>query len=211
MKTVYTLLFLFLISNTLSAQTGKITGKIINESSGQILPNATIVLIEKSKTIVADQNGAFIISRLEPGTYSIKCSYTGFKEKIIDEIVVKNDDNTVVNVSLEPKKSLDEVRVISRVSARKEMVASLLIAQKNMASVSDFISAESIRRTPDRSTSDVLKRVSGASIQDDRFAIIRGLNDRYNAAFINGAPLPSTESDRKAFAFDIFPLPYWTT
>ena len=44
-----------------------------------------------------------------------------------------------------------------------------------------------------------------ASIQDDRFAIIRGLNDRYNAAFINGAPLPSTESDRKAFAFDIFP------
>jgi TonB-dependent receptor len=205
MKTVYTLLFLFLISNTLSAQTGKITGKIINESSGQILPNATIVLIEKSKTIVADQNGAFIISRLEPGTYSIKCSYTGFKEKIIDEIVVKNDDNTVVNVSLEPKKSLDEVRVVSRVSARKEMVASLLIAQKNMASVSDFISAESIRRTPDRSTSDVLKRVSGASIQDDRFAIIRGLNDRYNAAFINGAPLPSTESDRKAFAFDIFP------
>jgi outer membrane receptor protein involved in Fe transport len=51
----------------------------------------------------------------------------------------------------------------------------------------------------------VIKRVSGASIQDDRFAIIRGLNDRYNAAFINGAPLPSTESDRKAFAFDIFP------
>ncbi|MEJ7680262.1 MAG: TonB-dependent receptor [Segetibacter sp.] len=62
-----------------------------------------------------------------------------------------------------------------------------------------------MRRTPDRNTSDVLKRVSGASIQDDRFVVIRGLNDRYNAAFLNGAPLPSSESDRKAFAFDIFP------
>jgi outer membrane receptor protein involved in Fe transport len=92
-----------------------------------------------------------------------------------------------------------------RIKAAGETVASLLIAQKNSANVSDGITAESIKRTPDKSSSDVIKRVSGASIQDDRFAIIRGLNDRYNAAFINGAPLPSTESDRKAFAFDIFP------
>ena len=63
----------------------------------------------------------------------------------------------------------------------------------------------SIRRTPDKSTSDVLKRISGASIQDNRFVIIRGLNDRYNTAFLNGAPLPSSEPDRKAFSFDIFP------
>lgn len=57
----------------------------------------------------------------------------------------------------------------------------------------------------DRSTSDVLKRVSGASIQDNKFAIIRGMSDRYNAAYLNGSPLPSSESDRRAFAFDIFP------
>lgn len=31
------------------------------------------------------------------------------------------------------------------------------------------------------------------------------MSDRYNAAFINGAPLPSSESDKKAFSFDIFP------
>src|SRR5690606_23150562 len=77
--------------------------------------------------------------------------------------------------------------------------------QKNSASVSDGISAEAIRRTPDKNTSDVLKRVSGASIQDNKFAIVRGLNERYNAAYLNGAPLPSSESDRKAFSFDIFP------
>src|ERR1041385_4604216 len=81
----------------------------------------------------------------------------------------------------------------------------LLVMQKNNVSVSDGVSSETIRKTPDRSTSDVLKRVSGAAIQDNKFAIIRGLNDRYNAAYINGAPLPSSESDRKAFSFDIFP------
>ena len=77
--------------------------------------------------------------------------------------------------------------------------------QKNSANVSDGISAETIKRTPDKNTSDVLKRISGASIQDNRFVIVRGLNDRYNTALLNGAPLPSSESDRKAFSFDIFP------
>jgi len=35
--------------------------------------------------------------------------------------------------------------------------------------------------------------------------VVRGLNDRYNACFLNGSPLPSSEPDRKAFSFDIFP------
>jgi outer membrane receptor for ferrienterochelin and colicin len=87
----------------------------------------------------------------------------------------------------------------------KETSNAMLVMQKNNASVSDGISSESIKRTPDRNTSDVLKRISGASIQEKKIATIRGLNDRYNAAYINGAPLPSSESDRKAFAFDIFP------
>src|SRR5439155_21753365 len=59
--------------------------------------------------------------------------------------------------------------------------------------------------TPDRTTGEVLKRVSGASIQDNKFVIVRGLSDRYNAAFINNAQLPSSEPDRKAFSFDVIP------
>jgi TonB-dependent receptor len=204
MRIVYFICLLFIISNNSLAQSGKITGRVINANSGQALVNATLTLIEKSKTETADQNGSFTFNKLAPGTYSIRCSYSGHIEKIVEDIAVINNDNSVITISLQEKK-LDELVVTVKTSARRETVASLLVAQKNMANVSDGISAESIRKTPDRSTSDVLKRVSGASIQDDRFAIIRGLNDRYNAAFINGAPLPSTESDRKAFAFDIFP------
>jgi len=194
------------MSSSLLAQNGKITGKVISTTSGQALPSASLLLIGKSKTTVADQNGSFSFSQLAPGTYSIKCSNISYNQKIIDEIVVKDKEVIALTISLDENKLTDkEVIVTTRVRARSESVASLLIAQKNSASVSDGITAESIRKTPDRSTSDVLKRVSGASIQDDRFAIIRGLNDRYNTAFINGAPLPSSESDRKAFAFDIFP------
>ncbi len=207
MKIFYILLLFIIIAINALAQTGKISGKVINASSGQTLAGSNISIIEKSRTTITDLNGNFTFKQIVAGTYSIRCSFVGYGEKIIDEVYVKNNDNTTLIISLDEKKTTQgEVIVTStRTRAAKESVASLLIAQKNSASVSDGISAESIKKTPDRSTSDVLKRISGASIQDDRFAIIRGLNDRYNAAFINGAPLPSTESDRKAFAFDIFP------
>ena len=102
------------------------------------------------------------------------------------------------------EKVLNEV-VITTTKMKTESVKSLLLQQKNSANVSDGISSETIKRTPDKNTSDVIKRISGASIQDNKFVVVRGLNDRYNACFINGAPLPSSEPDRKAFSFDIFP------
>jgi outer membrane receptor protein involved in Fe transport len=205
MRILYLLAFFFVLSDVCSGQSGKISGTIIDAGSGKPLDGATITLIENSKTISADQNGNFSFGKLAAGKYSVKCSYTGHEQKIVDEIIVKDNDNTVITISLEQKKSDEVVVSATRTRAAGETVASLLVAQKNSANVSDGITAQQIKQTPDKSTSDVIKRVSGASIQDDRFAIIRGLNDRYNAAFINGAPLPSTESDRKAFAFDIFP------
>jgi TonB-dependent receptor len=205
MRKLYFIALLLVISNVLLAQTGKISGKVINAGSGQPLANATLILTDKSKTTTTDQNGNFAFSRLEAGTYTLKCSYAGHGEKTVEDIVVKNNDNTVLTISLVEKTSGEVIVTSTRIKAAGENVASLLIAQKNNASVSDGISGQQIRLTPDKTASDVFKRVSGASIQDDRFAIIRGLNDRYNAAFINGAPLPSTESDRKAFSFDIFP------
>ncbi len=206
MKKVHCLFFLIIISNIIYGQTGKITCKVLSATSGQPLENATLILVEQTKTVIADQNGSFTFSKLAAGTYSIKCSYTKHTEKTIEEIIVKNNETTVVTITLEQKKSTDGVTVTGvRVKAVGESVASLLIVQKNSANISDGVTAETIKKTPDTKSSDAIKRVSGASIQDDKFAVIRGLNDRYNAAFINGAPLPSTESDRKAFAFDIFP------
>ncbi len=205
MKKLFFLLIILCSYTITTAQTGKITGKVINAGSGRSLNNATLLLIEKNKTETTDQNGNFTFSRLEPGTYSVQCSYSGHTEKTVIDIIVKNNDITIITISLDEKLSGGVIVTGRRVKAAGETLASLLVVQKNSANVMDGITQQQIKLTPDRSASDVMKRVSGASIQDDRFAVIRGLNDRYNAAYINGAPLPSTESDRKAFAFDIFP------
>ncbi|MDP1800865.1 MAG: TonB-dependent receptor [Bacteroidota bacterium] len=186
-------------------QTGKISGTILDSKTGETLPGATALVEGTGKGASADFDGKFVLTGVPVGKVTLVISYISYTTKKIAGVEVKENDVIDVNVLLDASSSqdLNEVEVV--VTLNKENNTALVLQQKNNASVSDGISAETIRKTPDRNTSDVLKRVSGASIQDNKFAIIRGLSDRYNAAYINGAPLPSSESDRKAFAFDIFP------
>ena len=198
--------YLFLFVTALSySQTSGIKGLVIDDLTGQPLPSATVTIKGLNISKVSDSEGNFVFSKIAPGTYDLKITCYTFQSKEITEVVVVKDEFNTLTISLEKKNNQLEEVVIKTTRAKVESVKSLLIQQKNSANVSDGISAETIKRTPDKNTSDVLKRISGASIQDNRFVIIRGLNDRYNAALINGAPLPSSESDRKAFSFDIFP------
>jgi hypothetical protein len=194
-----------MISQLFFGQNSSISGSVVDDSNGGVLPGVNIIIKELKLSTTTDSDGKFVFRNVATGSYEVEFSYIGYESKIISEVVTKNNEITYLNTTLvEIKNELKEV-VITRTKAKAESIKSLLVAQKNSITVSDGISAESIKRTPDRTTSDVLKRVSGVSIQDNKFVIVRGLNDRYNTALINGAPLPSSEPDRKAFSFDIFP------
>ena len=204
MKLFFTLV-LFVFSHSIFSQTSLLKGTIIDDKTGKTIPGVDVNVSNTKFSTSSDFDGNFIISDLPIGTYEVQFSTSSYKTKIISEVIVTANEGASLTVSLvESQNELKEV-VITKTKAKVESVRSLLIQQKNSVSVSDGISAESIKRTPDKSTSDVLKRISGASIQDNKFVIVRGLNDRYNSNFLNGAPLPSSEPDRKAFSFDIFP------
>ncbi|WP_035673121.1 TonB-dependent receptor [Flavobacterium sp. 83] len=204
MKFFYTFIIL-MVSQCFFGQNSTISGSVLDDSNGRSLPGVNVMIKKLKLSTSTDSEGKFIFRNVALGNYDIDFSYIGYMPKIISEVVTTTNETTFVNITLvENKNELKEV-VITKTRAKTESVKSLLLMQKNSVSVSDGISAETIKRTPDKTTSDVLKRISGASIQDNKFVIIRGLNDRYNAAFLNGAPLPSSEPDRKAFSFDVFP------
>lgn len=206
MKQMFTI-SLLLLALSVCAQKGKITGKVISSKNGEPLVGATVTIESLNKATQTDQNGYFSFSGLSDGSYPVLCTYVSYASKKVPAVVVKSGAVVNIDIVMIPAGEMEAVVVKTTGGNKKpvETVSALLLAQKNSASVSDGISAESIRRLPDRNTGEVLRRVSGASLQEDKFAIVRGLNERYNAAYINGSPLPSSESDRKAFAFDIFP------
>jgi hypothetical protein len=206
-KFLYTLLALIVTAASFAQTantTGKISGKVVDAENGTPLVGASIVLAgDNKKGITTDVEGRFFVTVQKNKKYTLIISSVGYSNKEVNDVEVTGTDATV-NVSLERKgKQLQGVEV--KASIRKENLSSLYLTQKNSSSISDGISAEVIKRSPDRNTGEVLKRVSGASVQDNKFVVIRGLSERYNVSMLNNAVLPSTEADKKAFAFDIIP------
>ena len=199
---------LLLIMSTVAGfgqQTGKISGKVTDSKSGETLIGLTVKITGATLGASTDIEGRYTLSNLNPGKYSLSFSYIGYQNKNITEIEVAAGKITTLDVIMQEANSLALEEVVITATVRQESISALYAQQKNSISISSGITSELIRRTPDRSTSEVLKRVSGASIQENKFVIIRGLADRYNSSILNNAVLPSSEPDRKAFSFDIIP------
>ena len=199
-----TMLFVLILCPALNAQTG-ISGMVTDGGNNLPLSGATIIVAKNQKNTISDVDGNFRITGLTPGIYVIKISYVGFDSKEIDGVQVAAGEITALNVSLNLSKSSTLAMVTVKTDVRKENLNSLLATRRNSPVVSDGISADLIRKSPDKNTSDVLKRISGTTIQENKFVVVRGMNDRYNEAMLNNTILPSSEPDRKTFAFDIFP------
>lgn len=203
-QTILLVTFLTFIAIGVQAQSkGVVAGKIIDAKNNTVLSGVSVGVNSEGVGKTSDVEGRFQLS-LDTGEYSVTFSMVGYAAKTLSGVIVKEGQVEELTVALEPKGG-EMTAVVVTASARKASVASLLTMQKNNASISDGISIEAIRKSPDKNIGEVLKRVSGTSIQDDKFVVVRGLSDRYNTALINGALLPSTEPDRRAFSFDIVP------
>ncbi len=204
LRKLITLFSLLFIALSTSAQTIRLNGRVLNQKNEPVA-GASISVSQISRSFAADIEGRFVIS-LEAGKkYTFTVTAVGYQTKAVDEVEVKAtevDNNITILLNVAAKEGTE---IVIRSTARKENTSGLLSFQRNNTSLSSGLSADFIRRTPDKNTGEVLKRVSGASIQDNKFVIVRGLSDRYNQALINGAQLPSSEPDKKAFSFDVIP------
>jgi outer membrane receptor protein involved in Fe transport len=204
-KILSVLLFVLLqFSLVLFAQDGKIIGKVYDGSNGSILTDAVLKTIPLNKGAASDLDGSFSLDKLTPGKYTVTASYIGY-EKQSKKVELKAGEIYNIDFILNPESaSIDTVTIeAERIITKSE--TGLLLKQQKADNIFDGISEQQIKRAPDASASDVLKRVIGVTIVRDKFIFVRGTSERYNNTTLNGVLLPSTESDKKAFSFDLFP------
>lgn len=182
---------------------GKVTGKLYDAATNETLIGV-VVSVEGSKAATStDPSGNYILS-LPAGTYTLNFRYIGYQTKQLSGVQVKKGQTTFQNIILKSaSQQLKDVIVTSTV--KKESQSAVYSAQKRSSAVSDGISQEAIRKTPDNNAAQVLTRVTGINIQDNRFVVVRGLGDQYNQTMVNGVQMTSTETDRNAFSFDLIP------
>ena len=185
------------------AASAVVHGTVVDVSSAPIV-GATVAIEGTTLGAITDSEGKFLILGAEPGTAVVTVSFIGYKRFRSEPLELRRDESCELSVTLEPESSQLDGAVV--VATRKVDSDAGLIAQMRSARyVASGISAQTIARTQDKDASEVIRRVPGISVIDDKFVIVRGLAQRYNNVWINGAAVPSSEADTRAFSFDVLP------
>jgi TonB-dependent receptor len=199
------LLIAVICSINLSAQSKlAISGKVTDKSSNEELIGANISVVGTSRGASTDLDGTYSIKNVDPGKYSLRFSYTSYQTLLIENVIVESGKDVKINVQLEPAATeLNEVVITSE--ALRSTEGSLLNIQKNSLNIVDGMSAELIGKNNSSDGTDILKRMTGITIADGKYAYVRGVGDRYNNTLLNGSNLPSTDPEKKSFSYDLFP------
>ncbi len=188
---------------TMQVWAQQIKGVVSDSKTNETLIGALIAVEGSDRKAVTDIEGAFTIDGLKPGMHTLSISYIGYKSMQL-QVETQKGNVQVVKIALNPDdQQLDEVTVTA--SEVKNNDAAMIRMTKQSALVTTSVSAQEIGRTQDTNAGEVIRRVSGISLIDDKFVMVRGLSQRYNNVWVNGGAVPSSEADSRAFSFDIIP------
>ncbi len=203
-KFIFTITLLLGLIIVTFAQEGSVSGKIVDKETGEELIGATAYIGANEKGAVTDIYGNYQIKGIPAGSYTLEISYVSYQKQIIQNVEVKDGENTVINISLSPDTDqLEEVVVTAERIDNNEVA--LLSLQKKSFAVQDGISSEEIGRLGVSNAAESVKQVTGASIEDGKYVVMRGLGDRYSVTQMNGVVLPSSDPYRNSSNMDLIP------
>ncbi len=206
-KLINLLLILLLMIPLLSysqASGGSITGVVRDRVTGETMPGVNVVIDGTLRGASTDAEGRFIISSLAGGTYSLTFSFISCASVKVDGVTVKEGAISTINVTMTDS-SVELADIVVVATKRTDSEVSVMNSIKSSPVVVSGISAQLISRTQDKDASEVVRRLPGVSIVDDRFIVVRGLSSRYNNVWLNNATAPSLEADVRSFSFDLIP------
>ena len=193
-------LILFTFFNV-NGQTGKIAGTIMDGEFNEPMAFANVLIKNTTKGTTSDFDGKYSID-MEAGNYTLIFSYIGYQTIEISDVVVKSNDEVIIDVTLNTN-SLETVVITTTV--RKNTESAILDLQKKSITLLDGLSAQSIKSSGASNIASAVKNVPGVSIQGGKYVYVRGLGDRYTKSILNGVDIPGLDPDRNTIQMDIFP------
>jgi len=194
---------MLLAATVANAQT--ISG-VVRDDTGAAIPGVTVTATRDSDpgtplVEVSGNEGEFKISGLRPGAYAIEATLDGFKTVRKNVTLVTGQKIDVV-FKLVPAIG-ETIDVVAKAATVGEVA--ILESRRQAPVVSDSISAEEIKKTPDSNAASVVERLTGVTLLGNKYVFVRGLGERYSGTTMNGATLPTTETEKRVVPLDLFP------
>jgi outer membrane receptor protein involved in Fe transport len=107
---------LLVLSSLISfGQLGSLKGVLQDEDDGERLVGAYIRIVGTYGAAISDENGAFEIKNIKPGSYSINISFIGYQQKLYTDIDIAANKPTVLSVKMTSQtNAFTEVKVVGK-------------------------------------------------------------------------------------------------
>ena len=172
--------FLFIIPSAIFSQGVKLSGRVIG-SDTTVIAGATISITGTTYGTVTDKMGYYKISKIEPGTYTIRASFVGFETEE-QKVTIHYDDVNSLNFSLkEANIDLNEV-VVTGTKSEKTL--------KNVPVLTQVISARKMLELGITNVADALQTaVPGLNVSHNGTLVtvtLQGMDAKYVLFLIDG-------------------------
>ncbi len=204
LKAYYFLIVCMLFPFMLKAETGSISGKVLDAESGEQLIGAAVFIEGTTLGSATDLDGNYNIVNLEAGVYELTISYISYKTEKIAEVRVQSGEETRLDISLKSAEILlNSAEVVAR--ANRESFAVLLSDQKIAFAIQEQVGAQQLSVQGVSDAAAASTKISGVTKSEGSGEIfIRGLGDRYLSTTMNGLPIPSDNVDKKNIDLGLF-------
>lgn len=197
-------IFLLSVFQVLAQSKGTVKGRVLDgDNNNEPLAFATVMVKGTNTGTMTDIDGYYEL-QIAAGTHTIVFLFVGYQEITKSNVVVEAGKTVSLNVTMNVSSfNLNDVVVTSTKTTDTEM--SVLIEMRKGEQIVNGVSNQQIKKSQDNDAAQVVRRVPGVTIMDDRFIVVRGLANRYNNVMLNGVIAPSVEADSRSFSFDLIP------
>ena len=205
-RLLYAILISLFTCNLTAYAEAEVRGRILDAQTGEELIGAAVIIKEMPGTgAISGLDGSFAFDS-PVGECTLVCSSIGYKNL---EIKFSDSSGETLVINLEPDTELLDAVVISADNAGRTEIAARGIEKSSM-NVINVMSAKAIELSPDMTVANAVRRMSGVTVErnssgEGRYAILRGMDKRYNYTLVNGVKIPSPDNKNRFVPLDIFP------
>jgi outer membrane receptor protein involved in Fe transport len=184
---------------------GGLRGTVSDKDFGVPLAGVQVTLAETNERRATNDEGHYVFEQVQPGTYTVVFSKEGYVRQVSSNVVVSAGQMAEANTSLAGEFTEMEEFVVQDLELGTGSEIGLLSLRQELPALMSGVSSEMMSQAGAGDAAAALRLVSGATVQDGKYAVVRGLPDRYVNSQLNGVRLPTADANKRAVQLDQFP------
>ncbi len=187
------------LAMTAQAQTATVTGRVMNQATGEYLKYATVQVVGSEKSTITEDGGVYTLTNLPPGEVKLSASYTGLDVQDVT-VVVPATGSVQQDISM-TSSSLGEVIKLGefKVASAREGNSKAIVQQRVAMNLKTIVAADAFGDVAEGNVGEFLKLLPGVSVDyvdnDVRSTRIRGLPPKYTTTTLDGLPIANSGSN----------------